>query len=91
VAIGCALLVFALGIFAVSPSLHDQLHAGTHVSSDDGCAVTLFAFGVSVTLPLTAQPPVSAGWGVLPAVAAAEILVDSPRFLLPPQCGPPVG
>ena len=90
-AVGCALLVFALGIFAASPTLHHQLHAGPHATSDDGCAVTLFASGVAVTLPVTAQPPAPAEWGVLPGAVAAEILLDSPRYLLPPECGPPVG
>lgn len=90
-ATGCALLVFALGIFAASPVLHDQLHAGAPASHDDGCVVTLFATGVAVTLPVTAQPPAPAEWGVLPVRIAEEILLDSPRFLLPPECGPPVG
>jgi hypothetical protein len=89
-ATGCVALVFALGLFAASPTLHHQLHAGAPGQADDECAVVLFATGVSVAVPVTAQPPVPAEW-LEPLVAPAERPVSgSPRFLLPPECGPPV-
>jgi len=88
---GCAALVFALGVFAASPTLHGQLHAGTQGSGDDECAVVLFATGVAVVLPFTAQPPVPAEWSELPPVPAARLVLETPRYLLPPECGPPVG
>ena len=87
----CGLLVFSLGIFAASPTLHGQLHAGAQRPADDECAVVLFATGVSVAVPFTAEPPVPAEWGELPAVPAERLMPGSPRFLLPPECGPPVG
>ncbi len=89
-AAGCAVLVFALGLFAASPALHDQLHAGNHSSLDDGCAVALFANGVSVTPSLVALPPAPGEWRELPGIAPREVLLDSPRYLLQPERGPPV-
>lgn len=89
-ATGCAVVVFALGVFAASPSLHHQLHAGTHAAPDDGCAVTLFAGGVAVAAPVIALPP-SADWLELPAIVSVEVLRESPRYLLQPERGPPVG
>jgi len=88
---GCAVLIFALGVLAVSPTLHQELHAGTPSTLDDGgCAVVLFGNGVAVALPLAALPPPSAQWGELPDVVSQEVLLDSPRYLLQPERGPPV-
>lgn len=89
-ALCCAGLVFGLGLFAASPILHEQLHHNTHSSSDDGCAIVMFASGVSVPLAVTAMPPPSAEWREQPFVRSTEIHLDSPRYLLQPQCGPPV-
>jgi hypothetical protein len=89
-AMGCAVLIFALGLFAASPVLHSQLHAGGHATFDDGCAVTLFANGVSVALPLQALPPPSDQWGELPDAVSLDVILDSPRYLLQPERGPPV-
>ena len=61
-ATGCAAVIFALGLFAASPSLHEQLHHKANASSDDGCAVVLFAGGVSMPLAVMAAPPPSAEW-----------------------------
>ena len=88
---GCAALIFALGIFAASPVLHGQLHAGNHDSSDDSCAVVLFANGVSLALPVAALPPPSADWQELATIPSREIFLDSPRYLLQPERGPPLG
>lgn len=90
-ATGCAVLIFALGLFAASPTLHDQLHAGSHAAWDDGCAVALFASGVSMAPALVALPPSAEEWCELPGVATREVLLDSPRYLLQPERGPPVG
>jgi len=90
-ATGCAVLIFTLGLFAASPALHDQLHAGSHAAWDDGCAVALFASGVSVTPALVALPPPAVEWRELPCVVTREVLLDSPRYLLQPERGPPVG
>lgn len=88
---GCAVLIFALGLFAVSPTLHGQLHPGPHSSLDDGCAVALFASGVSVSPGVIALPPLMGEWRDLPCVASQEVFLDSPRYLLQPERGPPVG
>ncbi len=89
-AMGCAALIFALGVFASSPVLHSQLHAGGHATFEDGCAITLFANGVSVALPLMAPPPPSDQWDELPDAVSHEVFLDSPRYLLQPERGPPV-
>lgn len=91
IAAGCMMLVLALGIFAASPVLHDQLHHGQAPAADDGCAVVLFANGVSLPLALVAVPPAPAEWQKQDYFGAAELLLDSPRYLLQPVCGPPVG
>jgi hypothetical protein len=90
-ATGCAGLIFALGLFAVSPALHAQLHHKGDASSDDGCAVVLFAGGVSMPLAVNAAPPPSAEWSEQAYVSSTEIFLDSPRYLLQPERGPPVG
>jgi len=88
--VGCIGVVVALGVFAASPNLHEQLHHNGQLSLDDGCAVVLFAGGVSVPLaPITVLPAPSTGRG-LAWVEAEELLLEAPRFLLPPGRGPPV-
>ena len=84
------MLVFALGILAVSPTLHEQLHHNAPPSSDDGCAIVLFAGGVSMPLTINAVPPPPAEWRELPYVSTNELLLASPRYLLQPERGPPV-
>jgi len=90
-ATGCAAVIFALGLFAASPSLHEQLHHKAGASSDDGCAVVLFAGGVSMPLAVMAAPPPSAEWSEPAYAVSTEIFLDSPRYLLQPERGPPVG
>ena len=86
------MLVFTLGLFGASPILHGQLHHNDGVaSSDDGCAVVLFAGGASVPLVVTALPPPPVEWREQPYVTSPEIFLDSPRYLLQPERGPPVG
>ena len=89
-AAGCIVLVFALGLFAASPVLHNQLHHGPAPSTDDGCAVVLFANGVSVPAALISIPPAPAEWRKQDYFGATELLLDSPRYMLQPVCGPPV-
>ena len=89
-AAGSAALIFALGLFAASPVLHGQLHHLSDSTLDDGCAIMLFANGVSMPLAATAPPPPSADWREGRPVSSTEILLDSPRYLLQPERGPPV-
>lgn len=83
--------VFALGLFAASPSLHALLHQHDQAPAEDGCAVVLFASGVSAPPALVAVPPVAAEWQEQSFADATNWFVDSPRYLLQPGRGPPVG
>ena len=89
-AAGGAVLVFALGLFAASPVLHAQLHHHVDAALEDGCAIVLFAGGVSMPLVVTAIPPRTVEWQDQRFVASVEIFLDSPRYLLRPERGPPV-
>jgi len=84
-----AALVLALTIFAASPQAHHWLHVDNAIGADDGCAVVLFANGVSLPLgPLHVLPPREASAPAAAAVAA-EVLLVSPRYLRQPERGPP--
>jgi hypothetical protein len=86
---GAAALVFALGVFAASPALHDWLHGADATPADDGCAVVLFASGVSVPLgAIAVAPPVERGRETR-CFVPQEILLASPRYLRQPERGPP--
>lgn len=90
VAAGGAMLVFALGLFAASPTLHEQLHHGAAAATDDGCAIVLFANGVSVPVTAIDLPPVPVARSEQVFLGATEIVWDSPRYLHQPERGPPV-
>jgi hypothetical protein len=86
----CAVWVFALGLFAASPSLHEQLHDGLPMGADHQCAIVSFANGVSVPLGMeSVSPPVQHRLEYRTA-SAIEIKLESPRFLLQPERGPPL-
>lgn len=87
---GCAALILVLGIFAAGPALHKQLHDVTHTTAHDVCAACLFANGIVTAVPVVAGPPLSAEWQGRTGVTAREIFLDSPRYLLQPERGPPV-
>jgi hypothetical protein len=90
-AAGCAALVFALTIFAASPSAHGLLHDAdaSHPIGGDECAVDLFASGVSLAVgPIAITPPTSVPRDVS-RVTAADVFLVSPRFLRQPERGPP--
>ena len=89
-ATGCAALVFTLGLFAASPLLHARLHAASDSTSDDGCTVVLFANGVSLPVAAIDLRPPSLEWRDSPHARSMEIFLDSPRYLLQPERGPPV-
>jgi hypothetical protein len=87
-AAGAAALVFALGLFAASPVLHKHLHGGDP-SLEEGCPIVLFANGVSIAVAVTAPLPPPAHPVDAARPAASEIFLDSPRYLLQPERGPP--
>lgn len=103
IAAGSTVLVLALTIFAASPAAHDWLHAAaggcsTHAdqhpegstADDTGCAVVLFAGGISLPVsPAALTPPILAPQGVSP-ITAAEFFLVSPRYLRQPERGPPL-
>ncbi len=84
-----AALIFALCLFAASPALHGQLHHHGESTLDDGCAVMLFATGFSLPLEVAAPLPPAANRPEQRSTVSAEILLDSPRYLLLPGRGPP--
>jgi hypothetical protein len=85
----CAALIFVLGLFAASPVLHGQLHHDTTSSTKDDCAIVLFANGISVPLTVIALPPPSPEWCEQIQFSLTEVCLDSPRYLLQPERGPP--
>lgn len=87
---GGAVLILVLGIYAAGPALHKQLHAGPHATAHDVCVACLFASGVVPSVPVVAVPPLAAEWPGRPGITVREIFLDSPRYLLQPERGPPV-
>lgn len=101
-ALVAALCVFALTVFAASPTLHAGLHAhdhgqaaGDHAhgvpvdSPEHTCAVTLFAHGATALLVfclLTLARPPLAG---LLLRARDELVLAQPRYRLVPSHAPP--
>jgi hypothetical protein len=100
----CAGLVFALTLFAASPTAHNWLHSGSFShscpgdaksqpdssSGDHDCAVVLFANGVESPIgAITLAPQHVVTRAVSRATAAAFYLV-SPRYLRQPERGPPL-
>lgn len=91
---GCAALVLALTIFAASPAAHGLLHdddpSHGHATTDDACAVAMFASGVSLPVgPIAITPPTTVPQGISP-VTAADVFLVSPRYLRQPERGPPL-
>jgi hypothetical protein len=87
---GAAALVFALGVVAASPALHNWLHDTEDTTADDGCAVVLFANGVSVPLGTIAVAPPAVEWSEFARSITREIFLASPRYLRQPERGPPL-
>ncbi len=88
--IACAAVVFALGVFASSPVLHDQLHHHDAGTGDDGCVIILFAQGIVSPLAVASVPPPTDTWERERAMRLVEIFVSSPRYRWQPERGPPV-
>ncbi|MBI3885712.1 MAG: hypothetical protein HY302_08310 [Opitutae bacterium] len=88
-ALGCAVLVWALGILAASPQLHASLHRDAG-QLEHSCAVTLFSHGAENSAPpvrLNVAPTLV----VVGMLAPSEPLsVESVRDWLQPGRGPPL-
>lgn len=91
VAAGAAAVILALTVFAASPAAHDSLHDDCHAPHDDGCAVVLFANGLSLPLALPTLAAPECGRRGITAATAAEVFLVSPRYLRQPERGPPQG
>jgi hypothetical protein len=91
-AAGGIALVLLLSVLAVNPELHRWIHGAADADHDheDGCAVVLFAHGVSAPFDSAVLVATPAEWIVLGRPAAVEIFLTSPRYLLRPERGPPV-
>ena len=90
IAAGAALLIFILGLFAVSPSLHERLHDGMDSTlGPDHCAVALLTTGICVAVPVMAPPPRADSWSEFAPAVWMQVSVESPRYLLRPERGPP--
>jgi hypothetical protein len=89
-AAGCAALVLLLVTLAASPDLHARLHAADNTHSEEGCAVTLFASGVSLTCTAILIPLPPVAWVEQTPAEVAEVFVATPRYLRQPERGPPV-
>jgi len=84
-AAGGAALVLALAVFAASPELHHWLHADAGPASDDECAVTLFASGVSIAPAAIPVPLPAMEWRVVSHREVEQSL--SGRAALPASAG----
>ena len=90
IAAGAALLIFVLGLFAVSPSLHERLHDGIDSTmGPDHCAVALLTTGICVAAPVVAPAPHVEFWSEFVPVTGMQVSLESPRYLLRPERGPP--
>jgi hypothetical protein len=89
-ALGCALVVIALAIFAASPELHHKLHMGDSDAGADSCAVVLFAAGVSAAVAAIAVAAPTLAFAEAERVIPVRVYVASPRYLRQPERGPPV-
>lgn len=89
VAVGAAVLVLALTVFAASPALHEHLHDATHTHHDESCPIVLFASSADApAAPIAAPAPLPTARILAPAIAR-EIFLSPPRYLRQPERGPP--
>lgn len=103
-AVGSAVLVFALGLMSASPALHEWMHAATGehacdsapgksesqpLNPDHGCAVVWFAHGLTVALESVVPDRAPEVRGAEQFRAFAELLVSRTSHRLPPGRAPP--
>ncbi|MBW8781926.1 MAG: hypothetical protein JF599_08570 [Verrucomicrobia bacterium] len=95
------LVVLALTVLSVSPDAHAWLHAHEHgdrpdssaapdLSHDDGCAITLYAHGITAALDIPRLPAPQENWVQVSASIQRTLYLSVPRYLRQPERGPPV-
>jgi hypothetical protein len=96
-AAGGVALVLLLAVLAASPAAHEWVHghaeavAHTPDSDDDGCVVNLFAHGVLSAAVFAALLFVSFCLVAGTVWPREAVRLSTPRYRLPPLCGPPQG
>ena len=89
-AAGGIALVLLLSVLTSNPELHRFIHGDSEAGHEDGCAVVLFAHGVSAPFDTAVLAATAAAWATLSRPETAEIFLTSPRYLHQPERGPPV-
>ena len=69
-------LVLLLSVLAANPELHRVLHADGDAAAEDGCAVVLFAHGVSAPFDSAVLAVTPADWSALNRPETAEIFLS---------------
>jgi hypothetical protein len=90
IAAGGIAVVLFLATLAASPELHARFHGAAVSANDEGCAIGLFASGVSLATDAVAVPAPSVQWADVPAAAPEKIFLVASRYLRQPERGPPV-
>lgn len=88
-AVLCAAWIVILGLAGASPDLHERLHHGGASTIPDHCAVELLSHGALVGSPVMVPVPFVIVHPELCPALPAEFRLDSPRYLLRPERGPP--
>jgi hypothetical protein len=82
-------LVLLLSVLAVNPELHRFIHGDADTDHEDGCAVVLFAHGVSTPFDSAVLAATPVEWIARSRPESVEIFLTSPRYLHQPERGPP--
>jgi hypothetical protein len=96
-AAGSVALVLLLTVLASSPAAHEWIHGHTDATAqaaahdDDGCVVTLFAHGALSAAVFAALLIVSFCLVAGTVRSRETVRLSTPRYRLPPLCGPPQG
>jgi len=83
-----AVLLLVLTLAAASPTLHEWLHRAG-MDAEDGCAVVLFASGITAAAAVIAITVPAVAWCLCRVAPYQEFFVTTPRYLRLPERGPP--
>ena len=92
VAVCAAALVLALSALTRAAALHASIHERDHLAvphGEAGCAITLFAQGVTLPAGTDAIVTPERTWRMTAQRPAGELSLPSPRYLHQPERGPP--